>query len=74
MMINRYNGKEEGPVRPTWSELEDNVAVGMFNLCLRTSHTLISMLHEDLDTVYRSSAGYTIYCMLRLGSGFDIIF
>ncbi|EXL68066.1 hypothetical protein FOPG_15863 [Fusarium oxysporum f. sp. conglutinans race 2 54008] len=49
------------PTMPGQNSLGGEVAGRMYQVCLDTSHELISVLHQDMGSVYRCSAWWTVY-------------
>ncbi|QSZ28565.1 hypothetical protein DSL72_003063 [Monilinia vaccinii-corymbosi] len=43
------------------SALRRDVAIGVCTLCVRTAHSLVEVIHENLNATYCSSAWHTVY-------------
>lgn len=61
-VIHRLDNKPHGTKNPSPPKLEDDLALKMCQLCLDTAHSLIALLTEGIENVYRCSAWYTVYC------------
>ncbi|KAJ3541642.1 hypothetical protein NM208_g4515 [Fusarium decemcellulare] len=52
---------ESESIMPEQNSLRGEVAERMCQICLDTAHELISVLHQDMGSTYRSSAWWTVY-------------
>lgn len=61
-LFRRVPSKEPDSTVRDQNSFEEKLAGRMGQLCLTTAYDLISVLHQDKDSIYRCEAWWTVYC------------